>query len=70
MITSLEGNPLISFPKSGSIYSTFKWTDKRTLTQIEKLKGYSVMPRGILSMCKNGVFLITEKDGTVYSRSY
>jgi hypothetical protein len=34
------------------------------------LKGYSVMPRGILSMCKNGVFLITEKDGTVYSRSY
>jgi hypothetical protein len=53
----------ISFPSAGQFAGTFSWTDKRTLTQIEQMTGYSVKPRGVVSKFKNGGYLVYEKDG-------
>jgi hypothetical protein len=52
-----------NFLTSGKIASTYSWIDIRTLTEIEKLTGYKVRPRGIISQFKYGGFVVYEKDG-------
>jgi hypothetical protein len=54
---------IINFPTSGIAAGTFSWKDKRTLSQIEQMTGYSVKPRGVISNYKNGGFVIFEKEG-------
>ena len=56
-----EGN--INFLTTGQKAATFSWNDKRTLTQIEKMTGYTVKPRGVTSQFKHGGFVVYEKDG-------
>jgi hypothetical protein len=53
----------ITFPTAGNVAGTFTWNDKRTLSQIEQMTGYSVKPRGVISNFKNGGYVIWEKDG-------
>lgn len=54
---------VISFLTSGNIADTFSWNDKRTLSQIEQMTGYSVKPRGVVSNFKYGGYVVYEKDG-------
>ena len=53
----------IIFLTTGQIAGTFSWQDKRTLAQIEKMTGYTVKPRGVISQFKHGGFVVYEKDG-------
>ncbi len=53
----------INFPTSGQTAGTFSWSDKRTLSEIEQMTGYSVKPLGIVSKFKNGGYLVFEKNG-------
>ncbi len=53
----------INFLTSGQKAGTFSWQDNRTLTQIEKMTGYTVKPRGVVSHFKHGGFVVYEKDG-------
>ena len=56
-------NISINFPSSGISIGTFNWNDKRALSDIEKITGYSVKPRGVVSDFKNGGYVVYEKDG-------
>ena len=56
-------NISINFPSSGITIHTFNWNDKRALSDIEKITGYSVKPRGVVSDFKNGGYVVYEKDG-------
>lgn len=53
----------INFLMTGQKAATFSWNDKRTLTQIEKMTGYTVKPRGVVSQFKYGGFVVYEKEG-------
>ena len=53
----------INFLTTGQQAGTFSWQDKRTLTQIEKMTGYTVSPRGVVSQFKHGGFVFYEKEG-------
>jgi hypothetical protein len=53
----------INFLNSNQEAATFSWKDKRTLDQIEKMAGYSVFPRGIVSLFKYGGFVVHEENG-------
>jgi hypothetical protein len=53
----------INFLTSDQKAATFSWQDKRTLAEIEKLSGYKVKPRGVVSQFKYGGFVVYEKDG-------
>jgi hypothetical protein len=53
----------INFLNSNQEAATFSWKDDRTLTQIEKMDGYSVFPRGIVSSFKHGGFVVFEENG-------
>jgi hypothetical protein len=53
----------INFPMLGNIVRTFSYSDILTIDQIEKISGYSVKPRGIISKFKNGGYVVFEKDG-------
>ena len=64
--SSLDNNnqkKIINFLSSGQQAGTFSWQDKRTLTQIEKMTGYTVSPRGVVSQFKHGGFVFYEKEG-------
>jgi hypothetical protein len=50
----------ISFPTAGDVVGTFKWNDKRTLSQIEQMTGYTVKPRGVISNFKHGGYVVSE----------
>jgi hypothetical protein len=54
---------IINFLTTGQKAATFSWNDKRTLTQIEKMTGYTVKPRGVTSQFKLGGFVVYERDG-------
>jgi len=58
-------NPVckINFLTSGQQAATFSWQDKRTLSQIEQMVGYTVKPRGIVSQFKHGGFVVYEENG-------
>ncbi len=51
------------FLAAGKKAATFSWNDNRTLSQIEKMTGYTVKPRGIISHFKHGGFVFFEEDG-------
>ena len=53
----------INFLTTGQKAASFRWEDKRSLTQIEKMSGYSVNPRGIVSRFEQGGFVVWEKNG-------
>jgi len=53
----------INFLKEGKEVAVFSLQDKRTLSQIEKMNGYKVESRGIVSKFKHGGFLVYEKSG-------
>jgi hypothetical protein len=53
----------ISFPSINQWAATYKYNDKRTLSQIEQMTGYSVNPRGIVSNFKHGGYVVFEKEG-------
>lgn len=48
----------LNFPTSGQNAGTFSWRDLRTLSQIEKMTGYSVKPRGVVSYFKGGGYVV------------
>ena len=50
----------ISFPSAGQVVGTFLWNDKKTLKQIEQIKGYSVKPIGIISKFNHGGYVVQE----------
>jgi hypothetical protein len=54
---------IIAFPSVFQTVATFALNDKKTLTQIEQITGYSVKPRGVVSPFRYGGYLIFEKDG-------
>ena len=56
-------NKTIVFLTTGQQAGTFSWQDKRTLAQIEKMTGYTVKPRGVISQFKHGGFVVYDKDG-------
>ncbi len=49
---------MITFPTQGNTVGTFLYDDKKTLSQIEKISGYLIKPRGVVSMIKNGGYVI------------
>ena len=49
---------IIRFPTQGNTIGTFLYDDKKTLSQIEKISGYLIKPRGVVSMIKNGGYVI------------
>jgi hypothetical protein len=49
---------IIRFPTQGNTVGTFSYEDKKTLSQIEKISGYLIKPRGVVSMIKNGGYVI------------
>jgi hypothetical protein len=53
----------IKFPSVNRVVGVFTWYDKRTLDQIEKMNGYSVKSRGVVSNFKHGGYVVWEKDG-------
>lgn len=55
----------ISFSRNGTKVGTFSWNDKRTLTQIEQMTGYSVKPTGVRSqlVVSNGRILGIKEIG-------
>ena len=53
----------INFLKSGQKAATYSWQDKKTLTQIEQMKGYMIKSLGPIFKYKHGGFVIYEKDG-------
>jgi hypothetical protein len=58
-----HGSTFMYFLHSGQQAATFSWSDKRTLSQIEQMTGYSVKPRGVISQSKHGGLVVYEKDG-------
>ena len=53
----------INFLNSGQQASKYSWKTKFTHSQIEKLKGYKVIPSGVVSEFKNGGFVFKEENG-------
>ena len=62
-IHDFGGNGNINFLTTGQEAATFSWQVERTLSQIEQMKSYSVLPRGVVSEFKYGGFVVYEKDG-------
>jgi hypothetical protein len=62
-IEDLSSDIRINFLTSTFVAATFSWNDKRTLAQIEKMTGYSIKPRGVVSQFKHGGFIVYEKNG-------
>jgi len=56
-------NKTINFLTTGQKAGTFSWQDKRTLAQIEKMTGYTIKPRGVVSQFKYGGIVVYERDG-------
>ena len=54
----------INFPTNGQQAATFSWNEKRTLSQIEQMTGYTVKPRGVVSKFKYGGFVISELESS------
>ena len=56
-------NTSISFQTAGNAAAIFKWSDKRSLAQIEQMTSYSVKPRGVVSNFSHGGYVVNEIDG-------
>jgi len=53
----------VYFISSGEQAAIFSWDDKRTLSQIEQMTGYTVKSRGVVSQFKHGGFVVFEENG-------
>lgn len=53
----------VIFPYAGNNAGSFEWYDIKSLTELEKIKNYTVKPSGIISKFKNGGYVIYEKNG-------
>jgi hypothetical protein len=53
----------INFLTLGQIAASFYWKDKRKLAQIEKMTGYEIKSKGVVSQFKHGGFVVYEKKG-------
>ena len=53
----------LTFPTSGLKVNTFNWFDYHTLSEIEKITGYNVKPKGVTSFFKHGGYVIKEENG-------
>jgi hypothetical protein len=58
-----DNNKTIKFLTTGQQAATFSWQDKRTLSQIEQMTGYTVKDSGVVSQFKHGGFVVYEQDG-------
>jgi hypothetical protein len=58
-----KNDKTINFLTVGQQAAKFSWQDKRTLSQIEQMKEYTVKPRGVVSQFKHGGFVVYEKNG-------
>lgn len=58
-----KNDKTINFLTVGQQAATFSWQDKRTLSQIEQMTGYTVKPRGVVSQFKHGGFVVYEENG-------
>ena len=58
--SSKDHESTINFLTTGQKASTFSYKDKRTLTQIEQMTGYTVKPRGVYLQFKHGGFVVYE----------
>lgn len=56
-------NKTINFLTTGEQAANFSWKEKRTLSQIEQMTGYKVVPRGVVSQFKHGGFVVYEENG-------
>ena len=56
-------NKEINFPNSNQIVGVFNLEDNRTLSEIEKINGYQVIPRGVVSQIKHGGIVVYEENG-------
>lgn len=51
---------IITFPNQGNIVGLFSYNDKKTLSQIERMTGYSIKPRGVVSGINHGGYVLAE----------
>jgi hypothetical protein len=58
-----SGDSKFSFPASGKQVAIYKFKDNKNLAQLEKLSGYSVKSKGILSDFSHGGLIVWEKNG-------
>lgn len=52
-----------TFLDEGQSAATYYLTDRKTLTQIEKITNYSVKPRAVVSTYKYGGYVVNEQNG-------
>ncbi len=53
----------LHFPDTDGIAATFNWTDALSLAELERVNGYSVEPRGVVSTFKHGGYVVWESEG-------
>ena len=53
----------INFPTNGDLAASYKWNDKRTIAEIEKMDSYKITPKGIISHFNHGGIIINEENG-------
>jgi hypothetical protein len=53
----------LSILSDGNLAGVLTYNDNKTLSEIEKITGYQVVPRGIISNYKNGGYVVYEKNG-------
>lgn len=52
-----------NMPAISAISANFEWNDNKTLTELDKIKNYTVKPSGIISKFNNGGYVIHEQNG-------
>ena len=53
----------INFLTTADIAATFTWNDKKTLSQMEQMNGYTIKSSGVVSRFKHGGFVVYEENG-------
>jgi hypothetical protein len=59
----IENSLSFYFLNEENVAAIYKWSDNKTLNQIENLDGYAVNPKGVHSYIKNGGIIVNEKNG-------
>jgi hypothetical protein len=53
-------NFIFTFPKSNQVVGTFKWNDKKSLSEIEQLSGFEIQSQGVRTYFFQGGYVIYE----------
>jgi hypothetical protein len=56
----------IELPNSNQEVGSFLWNDKRSLSEIEQMTGYTVKPKGVISQIKQGGYVVYEISQPTY----